>query len=403
MNYNLDYVSDHLRELVYQSNAKTHKFDSSLSYISYENAFIAPYVDWNLSIGCVLDKNGKVIKDSECYEWKENDYCYDISDAIVEHRSVIFLGFLVTVFGHAFTDNLRKAWFLKLDICKQLLDNGAEIVYTTSGNRQLPDWMVYAFSLAGIDISRARIINRLTVFDTVIVPDNSIFAIGSTRLYGMEYVGIINSIKQKCYQDEDLPGYEKVYFSRLKLKHSRDVGERSIIKYFKRVGYMIVAPERLPLLDQIRIMHYCSFFASTEGSVAHLTLFCRPGTNVVLINKAEYINPHQVMINEFANLSVTYIDAHYSSLANRHYPWWGPFYLYPSRFLKRFFGGKHGCLPFLRVDYWYYLLIYNNLTNKLKPIVYKIIKRVSDSFLFSDDASTTPVSGSSIHPPSILS
>ena len=128
------------------------------------------YVDWEKSIGCVLDNNGKVIKDSECYEWKENDCFYDISDTTTENKTVIYLGFLVTVFGHAFTDNLRKVWFLKSNACQQLFSDGAELVYTTSWNLLLPDYIVEAFSLAGIDITKARLISHLTKFDTVIVP-----------------------------------------------------------------------------------------------------------------------------------------------------------------------------------------------------------------------------------------
>lgn len=110
MNYNLNFISDHLREIVIQSTAISHKSDHSLSFKSFTNAIIAPYVDWEKSIGCVLDNNGKVIKDSDCYEWKENDCFYDISDTTTENKTVIYLGFLVTVFGHAFTDNLRKVF-----------------------------------------------------------------------------------------------------------------------------------------------------------------------------------------------------------------------------------------------------------------------------------------------------
>ena len=207
----------------------------------------------------------------------------------------------------------------------------------------------------------------------MIVPDNCIKPSDSDRLYGIEYVKLIESIKLKCFSNCDLSGYDKVFFSRGKLKHSRDIGEESIVKFFKKAGYMIIYPERLPLVVQIGIMQQCRFFASTEGSIAHLSLFCKPGTNVILINKADYINSHQVMINEFADLNVTYIEAHHSSLANRRYPWWGPFYLYPSRFMFNFFGKTGFIHHFFRPDYWYYLLKYNNLNSKAKPIVNRII------------------------------
>lgn len=40
---------------------------------------------------------------------------------------------------------------------------------------------------------------------------------------------------------------------------------------------MIIYPERLPLVVQIGIMQQCRYLASTEGSIAHLSLFCKPG------------------------------------------------------------------------------------------------------------------------------
>ena len=373
MKYILNYVSGHLKELIQQSTSKTHFFDRQLSYISYEYASVAPYIDWNLSIGCVIDKNGEVIKDSECYEWKENDLYYTAGHPICEHKTVIFLGFLVTVFGHAFTDNLRKIWFLNTDSCKELIDNGAELVYTTSWNLPLPTWMVEAFSLTGIDISKARMISTLTKFDTVVIPDNCIMASEKDRLFGKEYVRIIDHIKKKCSPDE-LNNFERVYFTRTRLKHNRDIGEKRLAKAFRKAGYTIVAPEELPLVAQIRIMQSCSFFASTEGSISHLTIFCKPGTNVTLINKAEYANSHQVMINEFADLNVTYVDAQHSSLTNSRFPWWGPFYLYPSKYFKAFFNIQHCYWPFfLRMDYWYYLLIHSRMIKMIKAIVYKIL------------------------------
>jgi hypothetical protein len=122
---------------------------------------VAPYIGWNQSIGCILNSQGESIKDSECYEWKENSQYYDIANVQHEHKTVIFLGFLVTVFGHVFIDNLRKIWFTNTDFCKKLLSGGAEFVYTTSWNNPLPGYVINAFNLAGFDITKARRITSL--------------------------------------------------------------------------------------------------------------------------------------------------------------------------------------------------------------------------------------------------
>ena len=103
------------------------------------------------------------------------------------------------------------------------------------------------------------------------------------------------------------------------------------------------------------MLNQCKSFAATEGSVAHLSLFCPPKTNVVIINKAVYLNFHQVMINEYADLNVTYIEAHHSIKAHHEHPWWGPFYLCITRNLENYVGHPIPHLPhWLLPSYWEY-------------------------------------------------
>lgn len=64
---------------------------------------------------------------------------------------------------------------------------------------------------------------------------------------------------------------------------------------------------------------------------------------------------HQVMINEFADMDATYVEAHHSSRANKDNPWWGPFYLCDTKYLERYVGHRIMHLPFwMRVSYWRY-------------------------------------------------
>ena len=317
-----------------------------------------------------LGEDGAVIHDSECYEWGESSSCYDILKAEVEHKTVIYLGFLVTVFGHAFNDNIRKVWFVRTKECQNLLRQGVELVYTTSWNSPLPSVEVEAFELAGVDINNARRIDILTRFDTVIIPDNCVVASDFGRLFNQEYIKLIDLIKSKCLSSIESGRIEKLYFTRTKLKKNKDFGERRIEHLFRRKGYTIISPEKYPLITQIRLVSQCSFFASTEGSIAHLTLFCRSGTNVILINKANYLNYHQMMINDFADLNVTYIEAHHSVRVNRRYPWWGPFFLYPSVYCKQFFNRPKISLPYwLLPDYWFYYIYFSPLVMKIKSWV----------------------------------
>ena len=140
------------------------------------------------------------------------------------------------------------------------------------------------------------------------------------------------------------------------------------------MGYKIVVPEAYSVIEQIQMVQHCTHFASTEGSVSHLSLFCQPGTDVAIVNKARYLNFHQVLINEFADLNVTYIEANHSSRANPEYPWWGPFYLYINRYMEGFVHHPILHLPYwLKFSYWEYTRnvlyrIYNRSRKAIKWI-----------------------------------
>ena len=355
MKYHFDCISQGLKDLIEPASLVLHSFDAPLSFRVFKNAYVAPYFEWNHSIGCVIDENGVAVKDSECIEWKENADFYKLDTAEQEHKKAIFLGFLLTGFGHSYTDDLRKFWFLETEKFKSLEALGYEMVYVTSWNRPIPDGTWEIFQLADIDITQARHITNLTRFDEVIVPDNSLRAMDYGRIYCKEYVYLLDRIKAKIADTGDGPS--KVYFTRTKFTtHSlKEYGEKKIERVFRRLGYTVIVPEEYPILRQLQLIHGCSSFAATDGSVAHLSLFAKPNTPITVIIKANYLNFHQVMINELADLDVTYVEAHHSSKANPLYPWWGPFYLCINRYLERFVGHPLFHLPYwMCLSYWEY-------------------------------------------------
>lgn len=375
MKYNFDYVSPELRSLIEPATRESHYFQSELSFKEYDDSYIAPFYSWGESVGCALDSHGNDIDNclSECLT---NGRCYDIRKAETEHKTVIFLGYLISVYGHAYIDNLRSLWFLDTDDCKRLLEKGAELVYVAENNKPFTDPYVKIFQMAGFDIRKARLVDHLIKFDKVIIPDSSIISSEFGRLYCDAYSKTLDRVKSYISGIDGYPVYEKIYFTRSKFAMNRESGEESIEKYFSHAGYKVISPEQYPLDAQLQMVSSCSCFAATEGSIAHISLFCKPGTKVTIINKANYLNIHQVMINEMADLDVTYIQAHLSSMTNKECRWLGPFYLYPTRYLKKYFGFTLPCLPYwLKTDYMRYYFGNNPRTRLLKKIYRKITKK----------------------------
>lgn len=355
MVYDFSFVSPQLRNIIEPATLHSHKMDRTLGCRVFKNAIVAPYIDWDKSVGCVIDESGKVVKESEYYEWRESESFYKMGSHYCEHKKAIFIGFILTVFGHTFTDNFRKLWFLNTSECARLLNGGAVLVYTTNYNQTLPAIAFQMCELAGYDIMQALHITELTQFDEVYIPDNCFTASNFGRLYNNAYVDIINRIKSNVPSGKVLG--DKIYFSRTKFSgvSKREYGEKALERVFKKKGYTIIYPEDYSIIEQIQMVRQCEAFASTEGSVAHLSLFCKSGTHVTIINKANYLNCHQVTINEIADLNVTYVEAHHSIKAEKEHPWWGPFYLCVNKYLEHYVGHRVVHLPYwLRPSYWAY-------------------------------------------------
>lgn len=155
----------------------------------------------------------------------------------------------------------------------------------------------------------------------------------------------------------------------------REFWEKSIERVFKKLGYRIIYPESLSVDDQITLLNNCKYFAATEGSISHSSIFCKPRTSVVIIRKSHLVYSYQLSINEMADLNVTYIDAHRSANLNKAVPYYGPFYLCINRNLERYVGHKILHLPYWLDPMWYVYINHHRLQNwynKIKSILKRL-------------------------------
>jgi capsular polysaccharide biosynthesis protein len=317
---------------------------------------VSTFVNWSAYGGAITSEH-KCLPDAP---WNNNASCYDFETAIVEHKKVIYIGNIQNCFGHFFTDNLRKVWFLKTAQAKELLEDGAEIVYTTDKAPLIPV-AFEIWKMAGVDLSQARLIEKLTRFDVVYVPDNCFFE-SEDKMFTPEWSEMVESIKANAHKNKTATiksnnSSKWVYLTRIRLNKGgkTEIGEKEIVRVFEKQGFEIVSPERLSICDQINLMDDCDRLVATEGSIAHLSLFCKPKTEVVILCKANYENSYQDVINEYADLNVTYIESHKSVMTLSDAPWGGPFYLCVTKYLEKFVGHPIPHVPYwLRPSYWKY-------------------------------------------------
>ncbi|MBQ0058251.1 MAG: glycosyltransferase family 61 protein [Bacteroidales bacterium] len=337
----------------------------------YENAIILPVKDGYNDNGClaggVLDGDGSFIENSAFSVTKGCSYEYDHVEQ--EEDEVIYIGSLLNIFGHTFTDNLKKLWYLCTDECRKRITDGAKVVYITTGNQPLASYSIRFFELAGFDLLSWHHVTHITRCKSCIIPDDSFGCedIYKGGFYTKEFGDIIATIKNNVTKTAGALYPEKIYFTRSKIPNNqwREMGEECIEKVFAKMGYSIISPEKLELETQLNLLMHCKEFAATEGSVSHGAVFCKPGTKVIIIRKVDQTNHCQLVLNQVAGVDVTYINAHRSVQATADRPNWGPFYMCITPELESFVGHKIFHLPLcLRPSWWWY-----NYRNR------KIVKR----------------------------
>lgn len=331
---NKQYIDNSLKEETYSRLSKEYLSTKEIHVSVIKDGYVLPYNGWlgePLTTGTMM---GGVITDSKVYVEnsgvREDLGCpYDFDEKQVKksNQRVIYIGMFLPVWGHCITDCLKKLWYLQTEECKQLLKEGVQIVYINTMEK-LPPSFIEILQALGIEESLLYEIQSITQFKEIIVPENSLFQTKEELVYyTKEFKDTIERIKNNMEVLSDFH-YEKVYFSRYHIRGNRDYGEKRIEDVFRYLGYKIVYPETLTFQEQYSIVSQCRYFASTEGSTSHNSMFCKEGANVTIIRKAAYLNAYQFMINQLNNLDVTYVDSHLSICLDKNKLWYGPFFMY---------------------------------------------------------------------------
>ena len=355
MKYSSSYIKKGAsKEIMDFQSSKSHYSKEQISYKVHNEAIVLPSLDYDSKgyiYGGIVDREGKYVNESACTEGRCFEYEFDKNDIVKVDKDVVFIGFFIICYGHGFTDNIKKLWWLKENNSQDF-----NIVYITEKNNELPEWQKRIYDLLDIDYSKWTHIKEITQFKSILVPDNSLINNNEFRIYTNEFSNLISLMKQNVLSKKyDTETYKKIYFSRSKIiNYWREFGEKCIEREFQKRGYKIIYPETLSVEKQIYLMANCTEFVSTEGSCAHNSIFCNKDTKVIILRKADYANSFQLMINEIADLDVLYIDVHHSSIVNPTEPHHGPFYLTITRQLARYLGIRLYLPYWLKPSYYVY-------------------------------------------------
>lgn len=254
----------------------------------YDNALIQPFKIYDgVFGGGVLTLDNEIVPNTGYHEYIHQPYPFSEKDVTCRDEIVLYIGCIYQCWGHLFTDCFSKLWFLNSQDYTKMRENGIKVVYITKDNKPLSPFVYDLFDIAGVNLRDFEHISKHTRFNAVYVPDNSFYLMINPyeRMFTDEYLQLLASIRSKYISRKgNYP--EKIYLSRTKLgQDKRDYGEISVERFMKQAGYTVVYPEHHSVDEQIDMMVHCKHLAATEGSISLNSLFCQPGTELLVIKK----------------------------------------------------------------------------------------------------------------------
>lgn len=262
---------------------------------------------------------------------------------------IVYLGYFSTThFGNLLIDYISSLWYADI--------HNYKYAFTSRKRIDVDSPFYKLLSFLKIDANRLVRIETPTRFKCVYVPSPTFC---HAKYVLPAYKMIFEKMKQNvvCKQGAFT---DKVYLTRTHLKRHKEIGEKRFEKFFEANGFTIVAPEELPIEDQIQIFLHAKIIASLEGTHAHGVVWSRGGERQIILRKQTEVIPRQMMLNQLWKIKTEYVDVFeepFKLFPISHDR--GPFLLRWTNQIEQFAKDKDMFVPdSCRKGYSYDLLVY---------------------------------------------
>ena len=361
---NVQYTYPFLKKATIEFSRKSYYDGRTLRINHFKNCYALPYKALKNNNSNNIIGGGLIVPQL----FQSIGTIYECENNCCEHIGcdAIFIGYMCsTCWGHTITDSFARLWWVVKESDRLELDNMQIFYY---GEENLTGNYLEIIKLLGISEDRLHYIKSVTHFDSVFVPDVCFDNLRMPIRYTKEYVSLIDRLVLRSFVSEK---YSKIFL--MKANSKRQICSEEIRQIITAEGYLCINPEQLSVDKQICIFQNAQIIISEEGSLSHNCIFCKEGTKIILLRKANSINIYQTIINQIRKLDVTYIDCNLSILNNPQHPHRGPFFLFANENFCNYFNCNKRPFP--------YDEFYNYLKNCIKPSncdKYKLDYRYSD-------------------------
>ena len=201
MNISVKYADKRIASALLSANLEDKEINKKLSYEMYDYAKIVPdglnNDDFRIK-GGVLTADDKYVINSAYHECElDIKKVYPQKHVNMENinTNAIYIGQQYACWGHAITDNLTRLWFLFSEEGQNLIRAGYKIILTTIFNEDMPKYVAEILNILKIEYMHIR---NVSVFQKIIIPQNSLLFDGQFRYYTPQFQQTIFKLKREC-------------------------------------------------------------------------------------------------------------------------------------------------------------------------------------------------------------
>lgn len=225
---------------------------------------------------------------------------YEVRAEELQHRheDVIYGGVALAHFGLFLIECMSRLWYIL-----NHREDKRKIVFIANG--RIGPWMETFLELLGIERERYTIVDRPTQFESIDVPDESVYSWGTffTKEYRQIYACLRDKVKASPHK--------KIYLTHRAFKGQITCcNEKYFEDYFAAKGFLVVSPEKYSLQEQIALMKGAEEVACMVSTLSHWILLSEPHTKLIMLARTNHeVLVCQCLINEAAQADWYIVDA----------------------------------------------------------------------------------------------
>ena len=218
----------------------------------------------------------------------DESYTVERDKLVACDEEVIWGGALICHFGHFITESLSRMWYLV-----EHPESNRCVAFVKVNTWKVAPWLYQFLELLGLPEERVMIVDKPTQFRSIVIPEQAArIKFNYTDKFLLPFRKMAGAVTPRG-------DVKKLFLTRSKeLKSQMYLANADYFEeFYRQRGYEVVAPEKLSAAEQIALITGAEEIVCHMGTLAHWSLFSRPGVKWTFLTRVDEFTSRQMLIN----------------------------------------------------------------------------------------------------------